>query len=276
MTLTATWINGETPTGSLWMASDSRISDGEGVLLDEGAKLFELPVVCRGPGPSGFFDQTYLDTRFGLVCSGSTVIFHQVYATLIPSLGNLAGYGHVPALQDVAALVARMTTLFTRSLGVTRPRGAYAALVVAGVDPITSTLQAFEISPELDDERRISFQPAPADLEEDRVLFTGDSRAIASAEHELDVMRANPVPGRPYHRAALNVIRKLAQEDGWPTVGGDVQIGFTRGARFQRVATVTPRVHGHPIAQQRLNNIDLDELGSVGPCAVSLDGMVSP
>jgi hypothetical protein len=68
----------------------------------------------------------------------------------------------------------------------------------------------------------------------------------------------------------------LALDDQFATVGGDVQIGYTVGPKFHRVATVTPITPGQAQAQRRLNNVDIDALGSVGPCAIGLDGMVSP
>jgi hypothetical protein len=276
MTITATWINSESEVLSLWMASDSRISDAHGRLMDEGVKLFELPVVCRGPGPSGFFDHPYFDITFGLVCSGSTLIFQQVYATLVPLLGSLAGFGQAPSLSDVAALVGRTTTTYTRSLGETRPHGAVASLVVAGVDPVDSRLRAFELSPTTDSEGLIDFVPRQVELADSRVLFTGDSVAVERAEERLSALRAEPVPSRPYHRAALNVIRELAVAEDLATVGGDVQIGFTAGRDFRRVTTVTPITHGESAAQRRLNNVDVDQLGTVGPCSLSMMGMVSP
>jgi hypothetical protein len=40
-------------------AADSRITGDFGVLLDEGGKLFTLPVICRKPGDDGFFSVPY-------------------------------------------------------------------------------------------------------------------------------------------------------------------------------------------------------------------------
>jgi len=41
MTLAAVWCSYETPQApTLWMASDSRIGDAHGALIDEGIKLF--------------------------------------------------------------------------------------------------------------------------------------------------------------------------------------------------------------------------------------------
>lgn len=54
MTLAAVWCSYENAAAPvLWMASDSRISAEKDRLIDEGVKVFEIPVVCRGAGPDG-------------------------------------------------------------------------------------------------------------------------------------------------------------------------------------------------------------------------------
>lgn len=275
MTLTATWIGDHAAGRRLWMASDSRISDADGVLFDAGAKLFELPLVSRSPSSTGFFDRATFATSLGLLCAGSTLIFQHVYATLVPTLGNLIGMDSVPSLQQVADFVGRMTTVYTRALGAHRPRNAVVDLVLGGLDPVTAELQAFELAPERGEEGLVAFFPRAVDLQGGRVRFGGDATAIRAATESLDRVRADPGPGRPFERAALNVIREVSQDDQFPTVGGDVQVGCTIQADFRRFATVTTSGPGSP-AQMRLNNIDLHALGGVGPCALGVPGMFSP
>lgn len=276
MTLTATWIAGDPGSDQLWMASDSRISDAHGRLIDEGAKLYELPIVSRSPSAAGFFDEQTFGTTVGLLCAGSTLIFQQVYSTLVPTLGNLIGTNSIPTLEEVAQFVGRMTTLYTRSFGENRPRQARVSLVVGGRDPITGKLAAYELAPDLDSDGLISFNARAVDFEGDQVLFTGDLEAIGEATSRLEIIRAAPAPGRPYERAALNVIRELALDERYATVGGDVQIGCTTGSAFRRFATISPLSAGQPAAQMKLNDIDLEALGNVGPCAVGISGMISP
>lgn len=107
MTLAAVWCSYETPeVPVLWMASDSRSSAEEGRLIDEGVKIFEIPVVCRSPGPTGFFDQTYLEGTVGLACAGGTLVFQNVYGTLVPMLGSL-----ISPYQAVPSVVLRLRVL---------------------------------------------------------------------------------------------------------------------------------------------------------------------
>jgi hypothetical protein len=85
MTLTAVWLNREEPEAPrLWITTDSRISDDRGPLVDQGNKLFVVPVVCREPDAQGFFTVPFFTQTVGLMCFGGSLIYNNVYASVIP------------------------------------------------------------------------------------------------------------------------------------------------------------------------------------------------
>lgn len=275
MTLVATWCNYENADApSLWVASDSRISEGESLLIDEGIKVYEVPVVCRVPGPDGFFDQTALATSIGIAGAGSSLVFQHVAGSLIPMLGNLvSSRPGVPSVADLANLVGRVTTVYVRSLGSRRPAGARITMIVAG-ESFAGEAEAYRLFPQVGIDGLVEFPPERLALGHGIVHFIGDR--IGEAEARLSEIAARDEPGASCNRAALNVIRGLIDDPDAPSIGGDVQIGFTAGGRFRRVASVTPVPGGAPQAQRKLNSVDLDGLGSVGPWTLGIDGMVSP
>lgn len=118
MSLVAIWQNAEEPEqASIWVVTDSRISDAVGVLLDEGTKLFSVPIVCRGPGDDGFFSLPYFVQDVGLACVGGTLLYQHVYACMVPVLSSLIGDGLlVPSLEDVAETTATITSKYVVSL----------------------------------------------------------------------------------------------------------------------------------------------------------------
>jgi hypothetical protein len=280
VTLTASWLIDEGNGPHLWMAADSRISDGNGVLIDEGVKLFELPVVCRAfrSNPGNLLDQrVYYATSVGLLCRGSTLLFQNTYSTLVPSLESLIGDGDsAPTVEAIAATVGRVATLYYRSLGINRPQSSMTGLTVGGIDPNSHKPVAYELELEPEVDGRLAFVPRELQLAGDLVFFSGAAGAVASASKRLAAIRDNPALNATYGRAALNVIRDIVNDDEHPTVGGDVQIGFTDGVRFRRVFTATASDDGTLQGQRRLNNIDLEEVGKVGPCFIGVEGMVSP
>jgi hypothetical protein len=73
MSLLSAWIPQEDQP-RIWIASDSRLSDDERILMNEGVKIFEVPIVCRRPGTSGHFDTVDFATTVGLGCVGGSLI----------------------------------------------------------------------------------------------------------------------------------------------------------------------------------------------------------
>jgi hypothetical protein len=277
VTLTATWIATENSSSSLWMAADSRISDEAGTLLDEGVKVYEVPVLAWMPDESGFFNQSYLTTSIGMCCAGSTLVFQQMQATLAPLLANLKGFGHMPSLRDVAGLAAQIYTLYVRSRLSKRPDAVGADIVIGGADPISGALEAYTLTGSgQDSESRTVWIPVPIDLSNDHVHFTGSVHAKTLAAELLANRRADRRPGNPVSRAPLGALRDVMNESSIDDVGGDIQLGHTQGSRFRRVATVTQVVHGQSHAKLTLNNVDVGDLPQVGPCFAAPDALALP
>jgi hypothetical protein len=269
----STWIAYE-DQARLWMASDSRLSDDGGSLIDEGVKVFEVPVVCRSPAPeSGFFTNAHFANTFGLGCVGNSLIFQQIHANLLPLLGNLiAAPGAIPSLEQIAGFTARIGTQYIRSLGVRRPQAAaQVKLVQAGWCAVEQALIAFEMHPVTGPDL-IQFEVARLDLS--TPYFAGDKTGAAH-ERWVEIAEAD-IPGASASRAPLNVLREFIDDSDAATIGGDVQVGFTVGPAFHRVQTVRPIPGQEPRAAMWLNAICTDELGPVGPCRLGLMGSVSP
>jgi hypothetical protein len=114
--------------------------------------------------------------------------------------------------------------------------------------------------------------PCPIDLA--TPVFLGSATALAFELYEQ--IAAADQPGASRTRAPLNVIRRLIDDPEQPSIGGDVQVGFTVGSDFHRVRTVRPIPGQEPRAAFWLNAICTDELSQVGPCAIGLMGSVSP
>ncbi|HKZ13433.1 MAG TPA: hypothetical protein VJL81_06275 [Solirubrobacterales bacterium] len=276
MTLTAVWCSYEDPyLPLLWMASDSRISAGDLRLIDEGIKIFEVPVVCKGPGESGFFDQTYLDSSVGLACAGGTLVFQQVYGTLVPILGNLISpVAAVPTLRDIAMLIGRVLTIYVRSLGGSGRQGADRVAIIVGGQLATAAPEAYELGPREGSNGMIHFSPTRLGLGDGDARFIGDR--VEEAQSLFHELVAKDDPGASRHRAPLNVIRAFVDDPQARTIGGEVQIGHTLRGRFRRVASIVPDRPYPAGARRLLNSIDLDQLGQVGECVIGTEGMVSP
>jgi hypothetical protein len=275
MTLAATWCSYENPeVPVLWMASDSRISAEKDRLIDEGVKVFEIPVVCRGANPAGHFDQTYFEGTVGLACAGGTLVFQNVYGTLVPMLGNLISPQRaVPSVRDIAGLIGRLMSLYVRSLGAQRPDAHRVSIVTGGL-LIDDRPVAFDLSPRIDRDGLVEFLPTEVTLAPGQIHFIGHS--VAAARGLANELIEKDEPGAPRDRAALNVIRAFINDPKQPTIGGDIQIGHTVRGMFRRVASVAPGPAQSKKSFRRLNSIELDELGLVGECVIGTEAMTTP
>jgi hypothetical protein len=267
-------ISSEQNSERLWIASDSRLSDEGGSLIDEGVKIFELPVICRGPSErSGEFTEVYYVNTVGLACSGHSLIYHQIQANLTPLLGNSIGMQcNVPSISDIANFTAAIGTQYVRSLGRRRPHTASRVpLLIAGWCPIQRALIAYEMHPQVE-AGWIEFVVTEIDLS--TPYFAGDRLDWA---HELyrEISGAS-VAEAPGTRAPLNVLRRMIDDPEAPTVGGDVQVGFTVGPAFRRVRTLRPIPGTEPKVAFWLNAICTDDLPRAGPCELGLMGSISP
>lgn len=276
MSLVGVFVSEENPGHPvLWMVSDSRITDSNRqLMLEEGMKLFSLPIVCVGPDAAGLYSEPYFAQEIGLGCVGGTLIYLHVYATLVTLLMNLAGSGAVPSLEQIADTVARVTTIYVKSYGEKANSTAHrVAFVLGGYCAVDERLEAFEIAVTFSEGAFDRFDATPVDLSEGKVTWFGDFAVEAAAAVE-ETRSHSPEP-LAWHRAPVFVLREFIQDAKYDTIGGDVQVGHTLGHTFTRGMTVSPLVHGKPQAVMKLNNIDLAELNPVGPCAIVIQGMTA-
>jgi hypothetical protein len=191
--------------------------------------------------------------------------------------GNLAtADGRPPSLADLAQAVAEVTTLYVRQLGRRRHNAHVVTVTVGGCDLRDLRLRAFRMDATTDPATGIlAFEPTELDFASRRAHFTGDG--VGDAERrELELLEqadqsAHPPVARG--RTPLVVLREFMADKERPTIGGQVELGFTIGHRFTRVASLEPVVSGRPEAHFILNGAPVVE--NVGSCFVSVPGMGS-
>jgi len=278
VTLTATWLSLANPAQPrLWMASDSRISDGDGPLLDQGVKLFEVPVIVRGAGESGFFDRVLFFSSIGVLGSGHTLVFQNVIGTLTTMFANLATGGRrPPSLPDLAHAVADVTQLYVRQLGRRRADAHRVGVIIGGVDLSELRPRAFRMAQVVDPASGMYvFEPHEVDLTSGRAHFMGEGVAAAE-ERELRLLeQAAPDAAAAVlrERAPLTVLREFMADPEHPTVGGQVEVGYTTGHRFTRVASAEPIASGRPDFHLVLNGAPM--VNNVGECFVNVPGLTT-
>jgi hypothetical protein len=134
-------------------------------------------------------------------------------------------------------------------------------------------LEAYQVQLDTDGEPPRTFHSTCLELAADKVHFFGAH--VDDAQDHLDALRVEGEVQMGRTVAPIHVIRAFIDNPEYPSIGGDVQIGFTVGTRFVRGATYRPAIPGDPTAGtvMRINNIDIQKLGPVGPCAIGITGL---
>ena len=272
VTAIAIWRNDEVEENpSLWAAADSRVSGVNGnLLIDDAVKILSLPIICRRPGPNGFFSEAYFAHTLGYCFAGSTLMGQNVYLGLAPLLSNLiSATSYIPSIEDIAGqILAYLKVTFDDY----RPIGAQQSLfevAVFGYCHRTNRLEIFHFHPQLvEDVYEVTLQ-AHQDLQAHNFVYLGNDGA-ALREEITTAFNGEAVPGRPISRTPRFVIEDRIASDESPTIGGDLQLAIADRFGLRPLALVRPYALGQPAAYMSYLGRELtDGLTTVGEARAS-------
>jgi hypothetical protein len=277
MTLVTVWRT----ESRLMSAADTRIIRSAGnVLTEHGPKLLPIPIVCKQPGPSGFFDQIAFQTTIGFGYSGATLSALSAHALSSALLGNLAGGAGTPppSMAEIAHLVAGASAEYMRDVGqLTGNNGLFSALVF-GFCHQTQQPRGFEIRPQVG---QVPFQ---CDIIEHDFRENNSTAIIGSCpellRQRIEQDRADMVARGDAHPVLdidrpSRALRSLIAENADPSVGGMIQQGWATAAGFELVAKaepITPRPPSPRSAGLFVLGFDIMDIQQVGGYFVSLTG----
>jgi hypothetical protein len=271
MTAIAVWFNNESAENpGLWVAADSRIGDpSAAALLEDGAKIFSLPVVCRAPGSDGFFTAVSYAHSCGYCFAGSTLMGQNAYLALLPLLGNLvARAGYAPFMADVARYIhAYLIRTFDDFKGIAGQRALF-EVALFGYCHRTQRLSAFHFAPQLVTGIWTLRCTERADIVDGHSLYLGDEK-VRMHERFAAATASGGAPGRPLSRMPRHVIQDCILDDTFPSIGGDLQLGIADFFGYRPFKLVRPRVVGKPEAYESYLGRELTpDLAFVGEAMV--------
>jgi len=236
-------------SSGLWIAADSLVSAMPGSpLIEDAAKLFGLPIVCRSPDKEGFFSQIYYAHTYGYCFAGSTLMGQNAYLALAPLLSNLvSSTSYVPSLADVSQHVLSYLRLtfddYKERVG---PQALF-EVALFGHCISTNKLSVFHYTPKLTDGVYMMSCVSYEDIKDRDFIYLGDERAYMSAKIAA-AFSGESVPGRPLSRIPRHVIQDHIDAQDFPNIGGDLQLGIADRLGFRPFALCKPRVIGQPAA----------------------------
>ncbi|MEH2123224.1 hypothetical protein [Nostoc sp.] len=277
MTAIAIWFNNEmSENPSLWVASDSRVSNNKNsTLIDDAAKVFALPVVCRFPGEDGFFSQIGYFHTYGYCFAGSTLLGQNTFLALMPLLSNLATVQpYIPQMADVADFILQYLGRAFDDYKVIACEHSGVEVALFGWCHVTQKQHIFHYYPVKDDNEYVLKCTDYTDLNEKSFVYLGEDRKDMTQKIQK-AFNGDSEPGRPLSRIPRYIIEEHIQNSEYKTIGGNLQLAIADRFGFRPFSICKPRAIGKPEAYLSYLGYELhQDIKNVGDAIVNLPGMV--
>lgn len=211
MTLVAVWKFDDAPR--IHAVADTRISGPPGILTEHGPKILPLTMICKKPGPSGFFDREAYRAEFGFAYCGSTLTALASHALANILCGNLAGHpdAPVPSMDAIARTVGAVSFQYMSEICQLGGEGSMFAAILFGFCPNTGEPMAFEFQPSTAD-GRFSVNIRKHALGESDVVIIGTGADIL--RKRIEAIRADSSHPIIVSDAPGNALKGLIDEGG--------------------------------------------------------------
>ncbi|MFK0571556.1 hypothetical protein [Endozoicomonas sp.] len=278
MTSIVSWFNRE-GNGTVWVVGDSKITDGgtnPSMLLDSGAKIFSIPLICKQPSTRGFFEDTYLQSKVGLAYAGSSLIGLNVQAAISTVFSNLNGMGLPPSMSELGEYTRMIAKNYIDTLAIIKQEAALCEFLLMGYCHKTALYKICKIKPD--------FSSGSFDMTLDvydsqsangnAIFILGDKKSDIEnliVNYRASLQEKNIL----WDRAPQAVLKEIIKEDTYSTIGGHLQQGFCMGTDFIPVSTCVYIEGQKPKAYLSYLGFDVTgDASRVGDCMVGITGMV--
>jgi hypothetical protein len=267
--------------------ADTRIIRAPGnVLTEHGPKLLPLTIVCRQPGPAGFFDKEVYRANVGFAYSGSTLsalAAHALASTLLSKLIGQTG-APPPSLHEIAHFVAGASAEYMRDVGQLSGQGGLFSAVVFGWCSQQNNLRAFELRPlvegaqfQVNVDERVLIPISLGGAAAQSTVIIGSSVAKLTEDIDRELGSAHETGAHPIVAldAPKRALRGLISQGIDPAVGGSIQQAWATATEFEIVANmepITPRPPSTRNAGLFLLGFDTFDIQTVGHYQVASAG----
>jgi hypothetical protein len=276
MTAIAIWCNNEIEENpSLWIVSDSRVSKGNSLLIEDAAKVFTLPIICKAPGSSGFFTDIYYQHSFGFCFAGSTLMGQNSFLALQPLLGNLSSVeNYIPSIEDVGNYILNYLKKTFDDYKISGGASAVFEAAIFGYCHVAKKLQIIHISPVFEPSGCFLTMTTKSCTKRSDFIYLGDNKTEMKKKIS-NALNSETVPGRPVTRAPRYVIDDAIEDEQMSSIGGDIQLGIADTHGFMTYKICKPYKKGEPASYFSYLGRELtDDLAYIGKAMVVGNAMV--
>jgi len=249
--------------------ADSMISDGAGKIYTlSGAKLLELPVVCKSLASP---DQpVYFRSSIGFSFAGSSLIALNTYATLSTVLSNLgSSSGALPDFGSILEKAKRILMIYASSV-----RRA-AELCLYGICPKSKQPFIGKIIPVISEDGIIDYRIEVHSglVKKLKVISIGTEDGKVKLDEIIDGMvhEFGEAKTFGYWRIPAYAMEQILKDRSLKTIGGTAQLTILNYSRFDQY-WLPNKIGGY---SHKFRTLDLDEdIGrTLGGCYVAINGM---
>jgi hypothetical protein len=271
MTLAAVWQH---EPGRIHAVADSRFSHERGVATEHGPKLLPLIVVCRKPGPSGFFNAQHFRTEFGFAYSGSTLSALCAHALTNIVCSNLVGMENFepPKIDDIAVAAGDVCLQYMREIGQLSAHAGLFTAILFGICPRMNETIAFEMKPKVEP-TEINLQIVKHHLTQETVIVIGDQQQLL--QERIAEIRSDADHPINFADAPQRALQSLIDDGSIESVGGTIQQAWATSGKLELVATALP-IEPRPPAPRNMGlfvlGFDIMDMQNIGGYRVSMTG----
>lgn len=219
-------------TPRIWASGDSLISQAGGSpspLIQDGAKIFSVPIVCRSIGRDGLFTEPYFAHTLGYCFAGSTLMGQNSFLSASPLLTTLTSEKrYIPSIEDIVRFFHYFMSSSYDNYKVIAQSRAHFEAALFGWCHNSGALEAWHFKPsDASGVWRIGFEKADFCVS-GSFLYLGDYKDIAKSKLEgafLLEPQNEQVPRK--------VIQELIRSTKYHSIGGDEQLAIANGFGLQ-------------------------------------------
>ncbi|WP_244390689.1 hypothetical protein [Pseudoalteromonas sp. KAN5] len=278
MTAIVIWRNEEdiyNPT--LWVVSDSLVSNNNSALIEDASKVFTLPIKLTIPDERGYLNKVYYQHSLGFCFAGSTLMGQNSYISILPLLSNLICHKkYIPSFIEIATYILNYFRGTFLSYLTRHNNKAFFEASIFGYCHIENKLQIAHYFVENTDadgynvKLIIKENKSTSDF-----LYLGDKPQLMREKIE-SALNGEGKPGRSKSRAPRYVIEDAINNKSpeYSSIGGDIQLGIANFSGFKPYTIQKPYEIGKPASYISYLGRELTpELSSVGIARVGGDAM---
>lgn len=225
MTLCLAWKNGK----NINLMSDSRLSGANGTITDNANKVFTIKVSVYKKTTSD--SQLFFESEYGMCFAGSYLNGSNLADTISELTSNISIYNDETInFERISEIAFILYEYISRHLMEINREGGISEVLFTGFCPELKENKISKFFSKLGEDETIQFYSKEAQIEDNKFIYLGDSKAIELAEKLKHKIK--------YPYTEFHLLDEIIKDENIPSVGGCIQYGCIVADKFRTYGIV--------------------------------------